>query len=169
MTLRARDIMVHDVGTIDPNAPVENALYKISNGVDRDTGYKTESLMVVDGMQRLCGGVTMFDLLYHVRPDFLNFGIDSRQLKWKGQLNLLIGNVRGKQVHQIMTCNVVSVSADDHIMVLLGRMVKNKYRRLPVLDCDKLVGVAYLSDVYHHLLARQTEIRHMPRMAGACQ
>jgi CBS-domain-containing membrane protein len=168
MTLCARDIMVREIETIDPNASVEDAIYKISNGVVRDTGYKTVSLMVVDGMQRLCGVVTMFDLLYHLRPDYLNFGIDSRQLKWEGQLDLLIGNVRGKRVHQIMTANVVSVSADDHIMVLLDRMVKKKYRRLPVLECDRLVGVVYLSDVYHHLLACHTEHRHMPRMASAC-
>ena len=168
MTLRARDIMVQDFDIIDPNAPVEDAIHKITNGVVRDTGYKTVSLMVVDGMQRLCGVVTMFDLLYHVRPDFLNFGIDSRQLKWEGQLNLLIDKFRGKRVHQIMTSNVVGVSTDDHIMVLLDRMVINKYRRLPVLDCDRLVGVVYLSDVYHHLLARYTETRHQPMMAGGC-
>ena len=81
MTLCAKDIMVQDFETIDPNAPVEEAIYKISNGVVRDTGYKTISLMVVDEMQRLCGVVAMFDLLYHLRPDFLNMDIDSRTLK----------------------------------------------------------------------------------------
>ena len=168
MTLCARDIMVQDFETINPNAPVEEAIHKISNGVVRNTGYKTISLMVVDEARRLCGVVTMFDLLYHLRPDFLNFDIDSRQLQWSGQIDHLRCELQSKSVRQVMTRDVVGVSADDHIMVLLDRMVKNRYRRLPVLNSDRLVGVVYLSDVYHHLFTQRINIEEVPRVAAQC-
>jgi CBS domain-containing protein len=36
-------------------------------------------------------------------------------------------------------------------MVLLDRMVKNKYRRLPITVGGKPKGVVYLGDIYYHL------------------
>jgi CBS domain-containing protein len=30
-------------------------------------------------------------------------------------------------------------------------MIKNKYRRLPVLENEKPIGVVYISDIYHKL------------------
>ena len=73
MTLYAKDLMVRNFDTINMNAPVEEAIHKISNGKIRETGYKTISLIVTDDFGKLCGVVTMFDVLYHLRPDFLNF------------------------------------------------------------------------------------------------
>lgn len=167
MTLCARDIMVQDFETIHPNVPVEDAIRRISNGEVRDTGYKTVSLMVVDEMQRLCGVVTMFDLLYHLRPDFLNLDIDSRQLKWEGQLDFLIDTLQGKLVRQIMTSDVAGVSPNDHIIVLLDQMVRNRYQRMPVLNNERIVGVVYLADVYHHLFTRRMAPSARPMAAGA--
>jgi CBS-domain-containing membrane protein len=166
MTIHAKDLMVQDFETIDPNAPVEEAIYKISHGVIRETGYKTISLMVVDEMQRLCGVVTMFDLFYNLRPDFLNLDIDSRTLKWEGQLDLLIGNLRDKRVRQVMTPAVVGAMKNDHIMVLLDRMVKNRCYRMPVLNYDRLMGVVYLQDIYHYLFARRLAPTDVSRIAA---
>jgi CBS domain-containing protein len=150
--------MVRDFDTIHTEAPVEEAIRKISDGMVRDTGYKTVSLMVVDDFKKLSGVVSMFDILYHLRPDFLNFGINSDELNWEGQLKILVGNFRGKKVHHVMSPHVVGVSPNDHIMVLLDRMVKNKYRRLPVIDNDKLVGVVYISDIYYHLFSKERTV-----------
>ncbi len=151
MTLCAKDIMVKHFDTIHTEASVEEAIEKISNGIVRETGYKTISLMVVDDFKKLCGVVTMFDLLYHLRPDFLNFGINGDELEWNGKLKHLIDNFKGKKVGHIMTMNVVGAAMNDHIMVLLDRMVKNKYRRLPILKNNRPIGIVYISDVYHHI------------------
>jgi CBS domain-containing protein len=153
MTLYAKDIMVSNFDTIHMGATIEEAINKISNGVFRETGYKTISLMVIDDFNKLSGVISMFDVLYHLRPDFLNFGIDSEELKWEGQLKILVDKFKGKKVHHIMSPNVVGAKMDDHIMILLDRMVKNKYRRLPVLENDKPVGIVYISDIYHRLFS----------------
>ncbi len=155
MTLYAKDIMVSNFDTIHMEAPAEEAIHQISNGIVRETGYRTISLMVIDDFNKLSGVVTMFDILYHLRPDFLNFGIDGEELKWEGQLKPLVDIFQGKKVHHIMTRNIVGASMNDHIMILLDRMVKNKYRRLPVLNNDQPVGIVYISDIYHHLFSQK--------------
>ncbi len=155
MTLYARDIMVTRFSTIHMNAPIEAAVRSISSGVVRETGYKTISLMVTDEYSKLCGVISMFDILYHLRPDFLNFGIDGEELKWEGQLKVLIDRLKGKKVHDIMSRHVIGATADDHIMVVLDRMVKNRYRRIPVLKNDKPIGIVYISDIFHRLFCQE--------------
>lgn len=154
MTLSARDIMVKTFDKIHADAPASLAIDMILKGKIRDTGHKTVSLIVVDQFSELAGVVTMFDILYHVRPAFLNYGISGEDLPWGGQLETFIKDLGSKKVRQIMSTNIVGASPDEHLMVIVDRMVKNKYRRLPVLENHKPIGIVYLSDVYFHLFSK---------------
>lgn len=151
MTLMAKDIMVTDFDMIHENAPVGVAIDRILHGKVRITGHKTVSIMVVDDFQKLAGVVTMFDILYHLRPTFLNYGIEGTELSWQGQMQTLINNLRGKRVHQVMSTDVTGAAPDEHLMALVDRMVKHHFRRLPVLDNDRPIGIVYISDVYDEL------------------
>jgi CBS domain-containing protein len=151
MTICARDIMVTSFDKIDENAPIEEAIRMISHGKIRQTGHKTVSLLVTGFYDNLVGVITMFDILYHLRPAFLNYGIDGDQLPWRGQLDNFIQDLKAKKVKQVMSTDVMGAAPDDHIMVLLDRMIKNKYRRLPVLENNRPIGVVYISDVYYKL------------------
>ncbi|MDY6855458.1 MAG: CBS domain-containing protein [Thermodesulfobacteriota bacterium] len=154
MTLYVKDVMVRNFDTIHIDAPVEEAIHKILHSNVRETGYKTTSLMVVDDLNKLSGLVTMFDILYHLRPNILNWGIDGDEIEWEGQLKYLIGNYKGQKVHHIMTYHFVVATMNDHIMVVLDRMVKNKYRQLPVLKDDQPIGVVYISDIFFRLFPK---------------
>jgi predicted transcriptional regulator len=151
MTLCARDIMVTTFDKIDENASVEQAIQMISNGKVRTKGHKTISLMVTDYYDNLVGVITMFDILYHLRPAFLNYGIDGDLLPWQGQVENYIRDLKGKKVKQVMSADVMGASVDEHLMVVLDRMIKHKYRRLPVLENNKPIGVVYLSEIYYKL------------------
>jgi CBS domain-containing protein len=148
MTIYAKDVMVTSFDKIHHEAPLEKAIDLILNGKVRKTGHKTISLMVVDDFGQLTGVLSMYDILYHLRPDFLNISVDANSLLWSGQLKQFVDNLKGKKVKQIMSMNVMSASRDDHIMVILDLMIKNRFRRLPVLEQSKPVGVIYLFDVY---------------------
>jgi CBS-domain-containing membrane protein len=154
MTLRVKDIMVRDFDTVKKDTLTKTAIRMILNGRVRETGHKTISLMVVDDFGQLAGVVTMFDLLYHFRPEFLNHGIDGSFMKWDGMLEIGIQSLEGKKVEAIMSTNIVSANFDDHLMVVIDQMVKNKYRRLPVLENGRPIGIVYISDVYYHLFKR---------------
>ena len=151
MTLLAKDIMVTTFDKINENASVGTAIDMILNGKVRSTGHKTISLMVINDFNQYVGIITMFDVLYHLRPSFLNHGVDGDQIVWDGQLKQFTSEIRKKEVKQLMSSQVVSALPDEHIMVVLDRMVKSKYRRLPVLENNKPVGIVYISDIYHHI------------------
>ena len=149
MTLLAKDIMVTSFDKINQEALIEEASRMILNGRVRETGHKTISLIVVDDYDHLVGIVSMFDILYHLRPAFLNFGIDGDELQWDGQISKLAQELKDKKVSEIMSQHVIGASIDEHLIVVLDRMIKNKFRRLPVLENIKPIGVIYLSDVYN--------------------
>jgi predicted transcriptional regulator len=146
--LTAKDVMVTSFDTIHREASVDEAIKLIRKGKVRKTGHKTISLIVVDDYGQMTGVITMYDILYHFRPDFLNFGLNADDFPWTGQLNKYINAIRAKKVHQLMSENVMGARLDDHIMVILDHMIKNRYRRLPVLERNKPIGILYISDLF---------------------
>ena len=151
--IRAKDIMTSKFDTINSNEPVETAIKMIFRGRIRETGDRTTSLMVVDDQNLFVGIVTMFDILYKLRPGFLNHGVDGKDVSWVGLIQTCKKELIKKRVRDIMSPEIVGALPDEHLMTILDRMVKNKYHRLPVLENDRLVGVVYISDIYFHLFA----------------
>lgn len=153
MRLYARDIMSTNFDTINQEAPVAQAIQMILNARIRPTGHKTVSLMVVDDTHALVGTISMYYILYHLRPSYLNFGIDGNELSWKGEVDEFVRAVKQKTVAQIMNDNVLSVAPDEPVMSVLDRLIKNRIRRISVVNGHKLVGVVYMSDIFHHLFS----------------
>lgn len=153
MQLFARDIMTKNFDTIHQDEPVDKAIRKILNAKVRPTGHKTVSLMVVDDLHALVGTISMYYILYHLRPSYLNYGIDGNELSWKGEVDEFVRAVREKKVHQIMNDNVLSVPLDEPVISILDRLIKNHLRRISVVDHGKLVGVVYMSDIFYHLFS----------------
>jgi CBS domain-containing protein len=153
MQLFARDIMTKNFDTIYMDAPVEQAIKKILNAKVRPTGHKTVSLMVVDYDHGLVGTISMYYILYHLRPSYLNYGIDGNELNWTGDLDQFIAEIKQKKVVHIMNDNLMSVAPDEPLMSVLDRMIKNSLRRISVVDNGRLVGVVYMSDIFYHLFA----------------
>lgn len=153
MKTYVKDIMVTQFNTIDSDASIEQANQMIINGKIRETGHKTISLMVLDNAKMFVGIITMADILYHLRPDYLNYGMKSEEIAWTEQFDLALKSIKEKKVSQIMSTNIVGASVDEHLMVILDRMVKNKYRRLPVLDNGRPIGIVYISDIYYNFFS----------------
>lgn len=151
MTLLAKDVMVKEFDTIHASAPAGQAIEMIMHGRVRETGHKTISLIVLDQLNQLAGVVTMFDVLYHLRPSFLNFGISGEYLPWDGQMKTILKALGQKKVQDIMSANVIGAAPEEHLMVILDRMVKHKYRRLPIIENGSPTGIVYISDIYHYL------------------
>jgi CBS domain-containing protein len=150
MDLKAKDIMVQEYATVHPETSVREAARLIFEGRVRETGYKPFGIMVIDGIGRLVGMISMTDILYHLRPPFMNYALDSVPV-WEGELDPYLEQFRNLHIEQIMSSPVLTVSPEDHLMVVIDKMVKNRVRRLPVLEGDKIRGMVYLSDVFYHL------------------
>ena len=150
MKVTARDVMVKDFDKIRSNAPIEEAVRLIYKGKVRETGQKTASVMVIDKFNHLTGVLTMFDVLYHLRPPVLNYMVSGIDF-WNEELESYVKHFKGLTVKQVMTSPVLFVSANDNLMVVIDRMVRKKCRRLPVLENSKVIGIVYLSELYYHL------------------
>jgi len=150
MKVIARDVMVKDFDKIRSNAPIEEAVRLIFNGKVRETGQKTASVMVIDRFNRLTGVISMFDVLYNLRPPVLNYMVSGIDF-WNEELESYIKRFKGLTVREIMSSPVLFVAPDDDLMVVIDRMVRKKCRRLPVLETSRVIGIVYLSEVYYHL------------------
>lgn len=148
--LSVRDIMITEYVTIGPDAPVSRAARLIFRGKTRDTGYKPFGIMVVDDFFHLLGMISMVDILYHLRPPFMNYELGNVQL-WEGELEVYLDHFTDLRVEQVMNRPVITVTPQDGLMVVIDRMVKSGIRRLPVVENDKIIGIVYLSDVFHHV------------------
>lgn len=153
MQLYARDLMTKNFDTIHRDATVELAIRKILNAKVRPTGHKTISLMVVDDDHALVGTISMHYVLYHLRPFSLLFAVEDADLTWSGELDGFVQAVKAKKVHQIMNPDVLSIPPDEPLMAIVDRMMRNRVRRLSVVEGGKLIGVVYMSDIFYHLFS----------------
>jgi len=56
-------------------------------------------------------------------------------------------SVRNTQVHELMTKKVITCSLEDNNEDLLTLMVTKKFRHLPVLEKNKLIGIVSIGDL----------------------
>ncbi|MGD9974902.1 MAG: HPP family protein [Desulfatirhabdiaceae bacterium] len=157
MKRTARDVMVTEFNTIQYTEPITEAVKLIYHADARETGYKTISVMVTNHFGDLVGVVSMFDILYHLRPPILNYLGDNIHL---GEQELESYGKRFKEmtVEEVMNSPVKYVSPDTDIMGIVDRMVKDKCRRLPVVEGSKVIGIVYLSEIFLHLCANWLDI-----------
>ena len=152
MNLTAKDVMVREFNTIQSNAPVEDAIRLIfGNKIEAETGSKIVSILVTDEFNCLEGIFSMFDILYHLRPPVLHY-MDENINSWnKEELDIYINRFKGMTVKQVMSSPAHYVSPEVDLMVIIDRMVKKRWRRLPVVENSEVIGVVYLSNVCYHV------------------
>jgi CBS-domain-containing membrane protein len=150
MKLKAKDVMVQDYVTVRPTALVSEAARLIFEGRVRETGYKPLGIMVTDEIGRLVGMISMMGILYHVRPTYMNFQAESTPV-WEGELDFHLEQFSELRVGQIMSTPVFTVAPEDDLFMVIDQLVKKRVRRLPVVARGKIVGIVYLSDVFHAL------------------
>ena len=150
MELIVEDIMSAEFNTVRPNASVEEAVRLIAEAKARKTGYRAISVLVTDEVDQLIGVISIFDVLYHLRPPFLNYEVDSLPV-WEGEMEVYIEQFKDLKVEQIMSTPVMTVSPEDPLMLAIDRMIKKKTRRLPVVKDGRIMGVVYLTDLFQHL------------------
>lgn len=106
--------------------------------------YRYSGLPVVeDG--KLAGFIAEKDVLHSLFPtidEYMDGGAKNNDIhnRYKDQMNL--------KVSDIMIRNVITVSPEQHAMRAAAVMVKNRFRRIPVADGDKLIGMVSLGDIH---------------------
>jgi CBS domain-containing protein len=152
MKTTARDIMSTAFPTLRPEVPIAEAvkLFKHSEA----GGRRVFGIMVTDDDGRLVGMLSMYDILLFIRPKHIHIWGMMDDIDIAGVIANACQQAKPIRVGDLMTADVVTVSPQTHLMMVLDLMIKKHIRRLPVIENGKIAGIVYISDLFYHLLDR---------------
>ena len=149
--MKARDVMTARFWTLKTDDSIYEAVNRFREA-SREQGKNVFGMMVIDDDDHLVGMLSMYDILLFVQPRHAGVWAELEDLDQAGMFDDLLGRVKNIRVGDLMTPDVVTVSPDTHLMVIVDLMIKRHIRRLPVVDKTDVVGIVYISDLFYHLL-----------------
>lgn len=110
--------------------------------------YRFHGLPVVDDEQRLVGVIAEKDVLHCLFPTMESLvaeglhsvDLDRQMASYRGVLEKTVG--------ELMTRQPISVDPDMHLLRAATVMVRHNFRRIPIAEDGKLVGMLTLGDVH---------------------
>jgi len=149
----ARDIMQTRFHTLSPDDTIAEAV-KYFESAGESEKKKIFGLMVTDHSDHLVGMLSMYDILLFIQPKHIQIWGEMDDLDPAVLYEERLDQVKSILVGDIMTAEVVTTTPDTHLMVIADIMIKKHIRRLPVVDDHEVVGIVYVSDVFHRLLEK---------------
>ena len=149
----ARDIMQTRFHTLSPRDTIAEAVRHFQIAI-KDEQKKVFGLMVTDEDDHLVGMLSMYDILLFIQPKHVHIWGEMEDIDPSQLYDERLERVKSILVGDIMTPEVVTITPDSHLMVIADIMIKKHIRRLPVVDDQEVVGIVYVSDVFHHLLEK---------------
>jgi CBS domain-containing protein len=125
----ARDVMRYGLFTVRPETTIYEAM-------DILASKNITGLPVVDDCMNLVGIVSEKDILG------LLYGVETRP----------------QTVGEIMTEEVVSFNHNDSLFDVCDCLINNDFRRVPILDRGKLVGIITRTDIIEYILRNQAGV-----------
>ena len=119
------DTKGRDVITIAPTATLQAAVHRLAE-------HRIGALLVLGPDHRVVGIVSERDIV--------------RVLAERG------AGVLAQPLSQVMTRKVVTCSQSDTVGVLMERMTTGKFRHLPVVEQEQVIGIISIGDVVKHRL-----------------
>ena len=153
MSLTALQVMDTRFETLQPEMPISEAV-AYSNACESEQGQTVFGMMVTDGIGTLVGLLSIYDILLLLRPKHIHIWGEMEDLEVSGILEGACQRAKGVLVGDIMTTEVITITPNTHLLLIIDIMIKKHVRRLPVLEDGKIVGIVYLSGVFNQLLEK---------------
>lgn len=153
MSLTARDVMDDCFQTLRPEMSIAEAV-RIFQRAGRVSGQKVFGIMVTDASRALVGMLSIYDIFLLLRPKHIHIWGEMEDLEVSGILEAACRHAKTVLVGDIMTTEVITITPETHLLLIIDIMIKKHVRRLPVLEGGKIVGIVYISRVFDHLLER---------------
>lgn len=112
---------------------------------------------VVDDGDRLAGIIAVRDVMLPLYPqygDYIHDNVHSRDFV---EMETGYPEVLTKNVEEVMTRNPLTVSPDDPILQAASYMGLKNFRRIPVVERGKLVGMVSIGDINRGLFFAEQE------------
>jgi len=138
--MRVHDVMSTGIVTALKSDTVRSVVVKMMH---RNCG----AIPVVEGDSRLIGMVTLRDVLLPLYPNYGDYIHDNVHSRDFVEMEAGYLEVLGKKVEEIMTSNPLTVAPDAPILEAASYMGLKNFRRIPVVDGQKLVGMLSIGDI----------------------
>jgi CBS domain-containing protein len=149
--MKVKDIMTSPVISIAPDATILQAIRLMLQR-------HISGLPVVDGSGRLVGIVTEGDFLRRAetctqrqRPRWLEF------LMGPGRLADEYTHAHGRKVGEVMTPEPVTIAEDTPLEQAVQTMERRRFKRLPVVRNEELIGIISRANLLHALASLAPE------------
>lgn len=139
--------------TLVPQTPIAEAV-KIFKKASEEEQRKVFGMMVTDEHGRLVGILSMYDILLFMRPKHIHIWGMMEDIDITGLVDSACERAKSVQVGDIMTTEVITITPETHVMMILDIMIKKHVRRIPVVENDKIYGIVYISDLFYQLLGK---------------
>lgn len=153
--MKAHEIMTRDLITVKPDTPVREIAALMAEK-------HISGVPVVADDGQVIGVVSQGDLLHREE-----IGTERRPKSWlrvfadPDQMAREYVRTHGLRAHDIMSRHVVSVSADADLQHVADTMDKHRFKRVPVVDKGKLVGLITRGDIVRTLNKMQASAKAM--------
>lgn len=149
--MRARDIMTREFDTILPSATVKEAVTLLRCGRRGGERKGVSALMVVDEKGKLVGLITMNHILKAIIPFYMEMAHLS-EFAWEGLFEKMCHKIQDKKVSELMERKVVTIGPEINLIEITEIMAKNRIRRLPVVEGDRVIGIVYRKDLFFKIV-----------------
>jgi CBS domain-containing protein len=134
------EVMSTGIVTATKTDTVRSVVVKMMN---RNCG----AIPVIEGDARLVGMVTLRDVLLPLYPNYGDYIHDNVHSRDFVEMEANYPEVLGRKVEEIMTPNPLTVRPADPILEAASYMGLKNFRRIPVVNKHRLVGMLSIGDI----------------------
>ena len=138
--MHVRDVMSTGVITTRKTDTLRSIVVKM---LSRHCG----AIPVVDDDNNLLGLVAVRDVMIPLYPNYGDYVHDNVHGRDFSEMEEGYGDVLKKKVEEVMSHNPLTVSPDDPILQAASYMGLKHFRRIPVAQNGKLVGMVSIGDI----------------------
>lgn len=141
-----KDVMTDPVKTVKPDTSLEEVTSLMC--LKRYSG-----LPVVDDNQKLVGFIAERDVLRYLFPSIKDIMENMETIDFESMENDY-KKVLPLKAADLMIKGVITISPDLPILKAVSMMARNNFRRIPVAEGDKLIGMLSLGDIHRAIFMK---------------
>lgn len=143
-----RDVMSRGVVTARKTDTLRSVVIKM---LSRNCG----AIPVVEDNDKLLGMVTVRDVLLPLYPNYGDYIHDNVRSRDFIEMEYGFGAVLAKKVEEVMSLNPLTVGPEDPVLEAASYMGLKNFRRIPVVEKGRLLGMVSIGDINRGLFFAQ--------------
>jgi CBS domain-containing protein len=151
MVATAADIMETEFYTVHPDTPIPEAVQAFKEAAQK-LERRVFGMMVVNEKDELVGMISMYDILVLMRPKHIHIWGEMDDIDVFEFINEILNRSQSLLVGDLMTTEVITVTPDTHLLLIVDIMLRKHIRRIPVVEGGKVVGIAHISNVFFYFM-----------------